>query len=496
MFCYNCGCALTELPYCPNCGTGVSAYKKIIRTSNRLYNDGLEKAKVRDLSGAVVSLKESLWCNKYNTDARNLLGLVYYEMGEMVAALSEWVISQNFQQEDNRASILLNQVQNNAQVQNMNKVIQKYNTALNYIYNGDLDVAQIQLKSVLKMNPHYIRACQLLALLYIQDQKWETAGKLLARCQTLDKNNLTTLKYLQEVRRQLDGTAANEIGIKKVHEKTGVIAYQDGNETVIQPARAKNPGIDTSALPAGILNLVIGLVVGASLIGFLVLPARVQATRQQGAAEVKTISEQLDARNAEIADLNSRITTMEAEEEELQNQISEYQGKEGQVSASDALFAAAEGYINDAEGSDTEAADQFMLITDEDLEKSSEAYRKLYNTLGSSMSYVLREKFRDAGMAAHDAEEPDYAEAINQLENALNYYDADTSGITAVMYTLADSYYRQYTGAEETQKSTYSAGLTRASQLLEQILSDYPDSDVAEDAQELLNQLEELKAEG
>lgn len=33
-----------------------------------------------------------------NTNARNLLGLVYFEMGESVKALSEWVISKSLQE--------------------------------------------------------------------------------------------------------------------------------------------------------------------------------------------------------------------------------------------------------------------------------------------------------------------------------------------------------------------------------------------------------------
>ena len=45
--------------------------------------------------------------------ARNLLGLVYYEIGEVVQALSEWVISANYQPEDNIATKYLKEVHNN-----------------------------------------------------------------------------------------------------------------------------------------------------------------------------------------------------------------------------------------------------------------------------------------------------------------------------------------------------------------------------------------------
>ena len=83
--------------------TDVKVYKKIMQTSNAYYNQALSRAGVRDLSGAVESLKKSLRFNKKNIQARNLLGLVYFEMGETVSALSEWVISKNFKPENNIA---------------------------------------------------------------------------------------------------------------------------------------------------------------------------------------------------------------------------------------------------------------------------------------------------------------------------------------------------------------------------------------------------------
>ncbi len=58
MYCYHCGALLSEYDYCTNCGADVGTYKKIIALSNRLYNDGLEKARVRDLTGAGGSLRQ------------------------------------------------------------------------------------------------------------------------------------------------------------------------------------------------------------------------------------------------------------------------------------------------------------------------------------------------------------------------------------------------------------------------------------------------------
>ena len=83
MKCIYCGAELTGETICRNCGSDVSIQKRIVRISNLLYNRGLEKASVRDLSGAQTLLRQSVRFNKENIDARNLLGLCYFETGDI-----------------------------------------------------------------------------------------------------------------------------------------------------------------------------------------------------------------------------------------------------------------------------------------------------------------------------------------------------------------------------------------------------------------------------
>ena len=85
MICYKCGESVGKEDFCPTCNADLSIFQRAVRISNEYYNDGLRKANVRNLSGAIVSLKKSLKIYKYNTDARNLLGLVHYEVGEVVS---------------------------------------------------------------------------------------------------------------------------------------------------------------------------------------------------------------------------------------------------------------------------------------------------------------------------------------------------------------------------------------------------------------------------
>lgn len=83
--------------------------------------------------------------------ARNLLGLVYFETGEVVAALSEWVISKNMQPENNIAADYINRLQKNAnRLDTINMSIKKYNQCLEYCKRGSIDMARCSLEKCLQ----------------------------------------------------------------------------------------------------------------------------------------------------------------------------------------------------------------------------------------------------------------------------------------------------------------------------------------------------------
>ena len=111
--------------------------KKIVYQSNYWYNDGLRKAKIRDMSGAIMSLRKSLQFNRENIAARNLLGLVYYGIGEVPEALVEWIISKNLKSRDNIADYYIKNVQSSAkELEQIDLAIKKYNQCLTYCQRG------------------------------------------------------------------------------------------------------------------------------------------------------------------------------------------------------------------------------------------------------------------------------------------------------------------------------------------------------------------------
>ena len=122
--------------------------------ANAYYNIGLEKAKSRDLSGAVTALKKSLRFDKYQTDARNLLGLIYNEIGEVGSALTQWVISLNLQEQDNLAEEYLRKVHAaRGYLELADQAAKKYNQALIYAQNDNEDLATLLLMRMVEEFP-------------------------------------------------------------------------------------------------------------------------------------------------------------------------------------------------------------------------------------------------------------------------------------------------------------------------------------------------------
>ena len=165
--------------------------------ANAYYNIGLAKAKERDLTGAADALKKSLRFYKYQTDARNLLGLIYHEIGEVGAALAQWIISLNFQQAGNLAEEYLKALQDAPGYLDMaDQSAKKYNQSLNYAHNDNEDLAVLLLMRMVEEMPNFVKAQQLLALLYIHHEDYTKAGRCLFQALKVDRYNPMTQRYM------------------------------------------------------------------------------------------------------------------------------------------------------------------------------------------------------------------------------------------------------------------------------------------------------------
>lgn len=471
MICYRCGCRLSEHDFCTGCGADVALYKKIMYMSNHYYNDGLEKATVRDLSGAIISLRQSLKFNKNNIDARNLLGLVYFEMGETVSALSEWVISKNLRAKKNIADDYINMIQTNqSRLDAINQTIKKYNQALLYCYQDSQDLAVIQLKKVLSYNSKYVRAHQLLALLYINIEEWEKAQRELEKCIHIDANNTTTLRYLKEVEHMLMPEEPARNMSKKKNASDHVMRYQSGNETIIQPMNKKE-----SRSISTLLNLGIGVIIGIAIAYFLILPGQILSAKADINDKLRTVSEQSDAKTATIDELEQKVQKLTDDNAQLMEDLAVYQDTSGAMMVSDGLMMAVNAYLEEPENIERIASYLETIDAEEEDEEAvdkerSEAFQALYNKLLEIIGADLVNFYYNAGYDSYRGE--NYEEAIPNLQKAWQY---DNTKSEALFY-LGNSYHRN--GDDDKAKETYA-----------QVIDYFPDTDFANKSETALAEI-------
>lgn len=429
MFCYNCGCHLSEHDFCTSCGVDVSLYKKIMVLSNLYYNEGLARAGLRDLTGAVTSLRQSLKFNKNNIEARNLLGLVYFEMGETVTALSEWVISKNTRPEKNIADDYINMIQASAsRLDAINQTIKKYNQALVYCQQDSKDLAVIQLRKVLSLNPKFIRAHQLLALLYMEGEQWDKAKRELVKCAEMDRNNIQTLTYMKEVDQMLAPDDSGKVSRRR--DKEEAVRFQTDNEVLIQPAGIREPrrsGVGT------LLNIALGLIIGVAAVYFLVVPSVRTNVNNESQQQINEISNQINAKNNEITDLESQIEQIRQEKEGLQAELNRYAGTDGTLQSMDELLVAAGKYMTALQYSETstereqyfqETADMLEQIKENvAMEEASESFQNLYQLLFEGIGPYMSVMYYNIGNPLYLA--GSYQEAITPLEKAVEYNPAN-----------------------------------------------------------------------
>lgn len=409
MNCIYCGTPLSGIDFCTGCGADITIQKRIIRISNLLYNEGLDKARVRDLSGAVKSLKRSLEFNKENVDARNLLGLVYFESGEVVLALTEWVISKNMNIPGNVAEVYIDKLQSNKnKLDTINQTIRKYNQALVYCREDNDDMAVIQLKKVLSQNPKLIKAYHLLSLLYLKRQEYEKARKLLKKAAFIDTNNTTTLRYLQEVElatgisTSLDPKKKKKYAKEKVDRLNGTVTYMNGNEMIIQPTTFR----DSSAV-ATFINIFLGIILGAAVVWFLVIPSTRQGIYEEANRQVTDANSQMASQTAKVRGLEEEIAGYQSKVDEA-NKVKDEANKK--ADSYEEVLTAANYYLA---GDTTKAADALNKISADSMSGKG---KELYDSLKTALAdYVFNEAY-SAGTTAYSA--GDYAKAIEQLKKA------------------------------------------------------------------------------
>lgn len=403
-------------------------YQKILRIADSLYNRGLEQAKQRDLSGAMRTLKQALRYNKRQIQARNLLGLVYYEMGELGWAQYHWNISSQFQPQDNPALRYLQEICSKADMTDKRLAIEKYNQALKSAKSGSMDMAFLQVKKAVDLNPNLVKAQCLLALFCIQEKKDSRGYRAIKDAQKVDAANALIARYSQEIHvnnNVIRQAKKEEASDKKVKESVIIPTYKE-----------------SSGLIQNFVQMAAGLVLGLLVGWFLIFPTVKQNLVAENNDKIRTYAAELSAKEAEIKDLNDDITTLTKAKKKAEKSLKAYTGKNGVIAAYDSLLICIQSYMQDDY---LQAINSYSNIDSETI--SDETFQEVYKKLKSE----FEENGRDVlyAQATSLYQKGSYTQAIDYYKACLELQPDDPQA----MYWMALSYHNS--GDKETADIYY-----------------------------------------
>ena len=407
MKCIRCGRNVGSDGFCTACGFMNKHISKAYNTADYYYNLGLEKAQMRDLSGAEMYLTRALYYNKEHKNARNLLGLVYNEIGEGGKAYIQWKISSRYSNaEENIANSYIRQMEEHPAIfEQVNETAKKFNLALNYAKQGSDDLAMIQIKKVLSLTPNFVSGHLLFALLHMRAGESEAAKNDLSNALAVDHYNTTARYYLSEM-----GEPNEEVA----PEKVPVESLKPDNENLknVRPVdHYEDPNKETWKQ---FVYMLIGLAIGVVAMFVLVIPS----VRAGVSVDYNNLKKQYKAtvqnKNADIKQLEEDKANLQKKNKQISKSLSVYEGSQGEDSMYDSLLKALQEY----EDNDNVNCAKYLSKIKKDA-LPSKTSKDLYQKMSDDALPSAAKSLYDSGLALYKNYK--YADAQKDLESSYKY---------------------------------------------------------------------------
>jgi len=346
--CLYCGGEVKENGYCRACGLSRSFLKKAKNTSLYYYNTALDRARFHDMTGAVEALRMSLRYDKKQIEARNLLGLCYYATGEAVSAMSQWIISANYQPKDNPAVRYLKELRDDPKtLQKVNRISRQFNQALELAGKHEFDQAMLQLKKCIQDDKNLVKAYLLMALISLEQNRKGPARKYISRVVAIDRTNPVALHYLREMGESEENISRlAEEGAENAEELFDYYGMEADEDA--RPARKIHPERKTGRRTTGVRNLreqnlarfsniymLTGILIGACVFYFLIVPGIRREAAAERAKSAAGYSRTIATQESEISYLEQSVDAVQTQltdsENEKAEQSKEIEALQGEV---------------------------------------------------------------------------------------------------------------------------------------------------------------------
>lgn len=390
---------------CEQCRENIKWVYDLSQRSETYYAKGYERASAKDLTEAVKYLSKAIAINKYHIEARNLLGIVQFEVGNIGEAIKCWVLSTALTQEENRAYEYLERLQKQPKIlENYKEAINIYNRSIKYLEKGNEDIGVIRLKKAIHLNPHFLEARNLLAACYISQKQYTRAMEQITYVLQVDDNNIKALRYLKEAKLEGCDLSQEQPIINTKHIR------QPLHKNYYKPHKAINK---SHLLATAILYFAIG---GVCMLGVqvaLVMPNKTAALETQIKelhGDKEQLEKQLDVLTTES---NETIIALEEQAQKQQQYNEELQKTSNKLKQEQKLILAKK-YSDEREWG--KAAQELYNISVEDLEEE----RKVeYNNLKEAVYPKAVSELFNQGYEFYQAGK--YIEAKTEFEKVVLY---------------------------------------------------------------------------
>ena len=335
-----------------------------------------------------------------------------------------------------------------------------YNKALGNLHSGNEDIAIIELKKAISMNPEFYEAMNLLGICYSETKEYSKASELFERIVEAEKNSVSAMKYLSQMSSNDTHAAVSEVRKKVKIDKAGQKAADNGAKKDTAPGISELEEKKSRKFNVNYVNFVIVvLVISAALSLYAHYKSSVKSfdnTKVTSVTTEESYKSKFDALSVENGKLKSELDTALSDKEYYQNTLALFQIEK----------LADDGKYEDA-------ADQLLMMKTANFKDAEK--EKLTNLMNLCMPRAAEAAFNE-GNSLYGMKK--YQEAAQKLNKVLQYGDGWNYNDN-VMYYLGVCY-------KELDDSK------NAIDIFQKLIDKYPKSNFAEYAGYRIKELTDL----
>ncbi|MBP3200951.1 MAG: tetratricopeptide repeat protein [Lachnospiraceae bacterium] len=438
-----------------------SIYERECRQiSNRFYNIALDRAINRDLYGATILLKKSLSFYNRNINARNLLGLIFYEEGSIVEAIVQWLISKDlYKNEINPANEYLSKVQNDDDTEKLLKSVKMYNSAIDdinpeqktYVEQNRKDNAMLKLYKAVEYNDHNVKALLLLSVILLSIGNHIKAGAYLIKCQKIDNGNKFINEHMDYV---LKNTKKSEVKEKKIENIYSIKKLE--NDDAILPRKYIKLSENQK-----VIFVLIGIIIGVLFHSLIISPKTNSSKSFANQEELIRYAELVNDQNKKIRDITIENNELKTQYEDASVKLRAYEEQNRMFTSQ---YEMLNSIISDFDnGYISRAAKNYVELDKDSI--TEESLVTLLNQARSRIEGIGAKRLSELGTESWNGGNKNAAISYYQLSLSINPADAETMFLLARLYQNLDR-------------------LKEANELFDKIIAQHPDSNYARRSRE------------